>query len=140
MLCLASFGCKKGSTDYYPWKKSTTFCFTARNQSVNVSPTTTSFSLAANYVSDSETKTEYVIVVIPEKTTAVSGEHYTLPNTEELYVTFPARNTRGTLEVGLIPEKITKQLTIAFTAKRKYSETDYKKYDDTTIVTLIPVI
>ena len=113
-----------------------TFSFEKHEDNININSNTTLYIIKCK-LDYSYKAFEQDLIVAPDYTTAIKGEHYKLPET--MRIKFGKHKT-ATLEVELLPENITEELRLTFTSKYKDNKKDYTKYIDTLFVTLTPAM
>lgn len=134
LLCCGIVSCSDKPKTYF--KDTTdTFSFEKKIDNIQLTSETMSYIIWGKLDEPKSDGAEYDLIVAPDYTTAVTEIHYKLP--ESMRIKFD-KNKTAALEIKLLHENITEQLTLTFTTAYKMRDKDYTKYTDTLFVTLIP--
>lgn len=129
MVTLLAVACEKNT--FFPDDTTT---FTTNEMTVNVTPTTTSFSLVVKQKWGISHKN---ILFAPEKSTAIVNKHCYLP--KELVVLFPNKAKEATYNVEIYPKEIKEPLTMSFYLQGSGGRIA-SEFIDTITVKLIPAL
>ena len=112
-----------------------TFAFEKKNDIVNITSLTTSYSIKGKVGFKYDHNLDVKVCIASDYTTANIGKHYLHPEPFSIYF---GKKTQASTEITLIPENITEEVQIAFTTLHKVPQKDYTNFIDTLIVRFIP--